>query len=77
VITIYKLKSPSNYFENDLLEVVAKNRNADLHKIKNPSKDDVIHYSKLLRIDKVVNAVRVFSKRESSKVGVVVDSDTD
>lgn len=74
---MYKLISESDYYKEDLLEVVARNRNKDLNKIKNPSINDIIHYSKLNKIDKVVNAIITFGKRESSEVGIEVDSDAD
>jgi len=74
---MYKLISESDYYKEDLLEVVARNRNKDLNKIKNPSINDIIHHSKLNKMDKVVNAIVTFGKRESSEVGIVVDSDTD
>jgi len=73
----YKQISKANYFTCDLLETVCNNRGVDTNKIKNPSIEDTIHYSKLLRLDKVVNAIKIFSKRESSEIGIIVDSDAD
>ena len=74
---MYKLISNSNVFTDDILDVVCKNRGVDKNKIKNPSVEDVIHYSKLKNIDKAVQLFKTITKRESSELAIVVDSDPD
>lgn len=71
---MYKLISPSNYFEDDLLKVVCRNRKVDLEQIKNPSINNTVHHSNLQRLRNAVNVVSAFSRKES-RVGIVVDSD--
>lgn len=72
---MYKPISNSNYFTENLLEVVCRNRKADINKIKNPSVNDVIEPSKLVNMDKLVNVFRVFGQQKETEVGIVVDSD--
>ena len=74
---MFKLINPnSSYFTEDLLTAIARNRGImNLDFIKNPNKDATIHYSKLKNIDKVTDAIVHFGKKESSEVGIVVDSD--
>lgn len=75
---MYKLISQSNYFEDDLFEVVCKNRGIkDIAFIKNPTNKHNGHYSQLARMDKAINIVSYFRGRESSEIGIVVDSDAD
>jgi len=73
---MYKLITQSNYYKEDLLEVIARNREKDLNKIKNPSISETIHYSNLCKIENAVNATLHYSKKYT-KVGIVVDSDAD
>lgn len=74
---MYKLISNSNVFTEDILDVVCKNRGVDKNKIMNPSFDDVIHYSKLKNMDRAVQFFKTITKRESSELAIVVDSDPD
>lgn len=74
----YSLISQSNYFIDNLLDVVMRNRGIKCpDKIKNPSAKDVIHYSKLKNIDKLISVFDVYVQRESSELGIIVDSDCD
>lgn len=77
MVIIYKLKSNSNYFEEDLLEVLARHRNVDLDLIKNPSEKSVIHYSKLENLQKAVEITNNFYQYNDVIVGIIVDSDFD
>lgn len=72
---MYKLISPSNYFTENLLEVICRNRKVDINKIKNPSIDDVIDSTKLVNMDKLINVFRVFGQQKEVEVGIVIDSD--
>lgn len=74
---MYKLISNCNVFTDDILDVVCKNRGVDKNKIMNPSIKDVIHYSNLKNIDKAVKLFKTITKRETSEVAIVVDSDPD
>ncbi len=74
---MYKLKSLANPFTDDILEIVCKNRGVEKEKILNYSIRDVIHHSKLKNIDKAVQLFKKLSKRESSEIGIIVDSDVD
>ena len=74
---MYKLINPSSVFTEDILDVVCRNRGVDKERIKNPSISDVIHFSKLKNIDKAVKLFKNITKRETSEVAIVVDSDPD
>lgn len=75
---MYKLKSPSNIFIDDILEVVCRNRGIqDIDKIKNPSPNDVIHYSRLVNIDKAVEVFSKYAQLDEIEIGMIVDSDAD
>jgi len=72
---MYKLIFESDYYKDDLLEVIARNRNVNLNKIKNPSAGDIIHYSKLHKMQNAIKATMHYRKR-GARVGIVIDSDT-
>ena len=75
---MYKLKSPSNIFTDDILEVVCRNRGIEnIEKIKYPSKEDLIHYSKLVNMDKAVDVFSKYAELDEIEIGMIVDSDTD
>lgn len=78
---MFKLISPSNYFEDDLLERVCKNRKVDINKIKEPSIDDTIPYSCLDLLSRAVSIFKVYIEAAQAetivKVGIIVDSDAD
>lgn len=71
---MYKLISQSDYFNDDLLQVVCRNRKVDINQIKNPSENSTIHYSNLQRLGRAVEVVSAFRRKES-RVGIIVDSD--
>lgn len=77
---MYKLISPSNYFVEDILPVVCRNRKVDINLIKNPSAESIISYTLLDKIDKAVAVFLHFNelaKTQSIKIGLIVDSDMD
>lgn len=78
---MYKLITPSNFFEDDLLERVCKNRKVDINKIKNPTVDDIIPFNYLDMLDRAVAIFGAYisSARAGSpvKIGMIVDSDCD
>jgi len=71
----YKLISKSNYFTENLLEVICRNRKVDINKIKNPSINDTVEPTKLVNMDKLMNVFRVYGQQKEVEVGLVVDSD--
>ncbi len=75
MVGIYKLIGDGNIFKP--LETVLKNRGIkDIERFLNPSKEDVIHYSKLKNINK---AVELFDRHKGggSAILVLVDPDCD
>lgn len=84
---MYKLISPSSIILDNILKKVCENRGVDYDKIINPSKDDTIHYSKLVNMDRAVQLIKIYREHYWSlqeknedrriKVGIDVDSDAD
>lgn len=75
---MYKLKSQSNIFTDDILEVVCRNRGIEnVEKIKHPSKEDLIHYSKLVNMDKAVEVFSKYAEFDEVEIGMIVDQDAD
>lgn len=75
---MYKLVSPANIFLDDILEVVCRNRGIkNIEKIKNPSPNDLIHYSKLINIDKAVKIFNEYAKFDNVDIGIICDTDVD
>lgn len=76
---MYKLITPNiKYDNNKFLDIVLQNRGIENKEtFINPSKDSLIHYSKLKNID---NAVSVFShilKKDNPKIAILIDEDLD
>lgn len=75
MVIIYKLKGTNNTFQP--IQTVLENRGIkDIERFLSPSKEDVIHYSKLKNMDKAVKSFDTH-KGSTSEFAIVVDSDGD
>jgi len=76
---MYKLISTADVFQKDsFIDTVIKNRGIEnKERFLNPSADDLIHYSKLVNIDKAVEVFKKHIQKENPKIAIIVDSDPD
>lgn len=74
---MYKLINPSSVFTEDILDVVCRNRGVDKEKIKNPSINDVVHYSKLKNIDKAIKVFKKIISKGKVVIAIIIDADPD